>query len=70
MVPPVSGGCTAPTDARLNPLSPYSITDMEESGEECTVVFALIVTEPARRGRGETIPPPPLTNTLMSTIPN
>jgi hypothetical protein len=54
--PPVSGDCTAPTDARrLNPPSPYSITDMEESGEYCTVVFAQIVTEPARRGMGEAI---------------
>ncbi len=39
---------------------------MEESGEQCTVVFALIVTEPASecmcvRGRGCYIrPPPPL----------
>jgi hypothetical protein len=45
--PPLSpGDCTAPTNARrLNPLSPYSITDMEESGEYCTVVFASIWLE-------------------------
>jgi hypothetical protein len=31
------------------PISLSTVKDMEEPGEQCTVVFALIVTEPARR---------------------
>jgi hypothetical protein len=37
---------------------------MEESGEQCTVVFALIFTEPASgRGVGGEAKPPPLSHT-------
>jgi hypothetical protein len=44
-----------------------NILSMKECGEQCTVVFALIVTEPEIcKGRGLQIPPPFTTHTLTS----
>jgi hypothetical protein len=41
---------------------------MEEPGEQCTVVFALTVTEPAGRWRGVWQQPPPPTSRFRNNL--
>jgi hypothetical protein len=48
----------------------YTVSDLEEPGEQCTVVFAQIVTERAcARGGGNPPPPqPPSTHSLAGSV--